>query len=165
MGLSSKLNSAQHLKVLGPLNSTSPSCCSEAGGYIMSSQIFWWNRKNENAPYEGFTYCFKAGYNRPLRELKQIKGTIRHIHIWLALSLKCHPFGPIGIAVRKPTANRETWVSNSGKLSCRLSHYCLCLLDEITTASAKVSIHTGKATGKAYSALVNTTLPLKSVFY
>lgn len=64
-------------------------------------------QKNENAPSDVFTNCFKLhfphwpGYNRPLGELMQIKGTIQHINIWLSLSLKCHPFGPAELPVRE----------------------------------------------------------------
>lgn len=132
--------------------------------HIISSQICWWNKKMKMCLVKCLLTALKLATTAHLRELKQFKGTILHIHISLALSLKCHPFGPVEIPVREATANKETWVGNFGKLTCWLSHYCLCLLEENTAASAEVSISTGKATGKGYSALVNTTLPLKSVF-
>lgn len=101
-----------------------------------------------------FTNCFKTGYNRPLRELKEIKG-IQHIHrpcLWSSRNTsKGNPW---------QTGRPELVILKSCHADCLTT---ACLLDENTTASAKVSIPAGKATGKAYCALVKTTLPLKSV--
>lgn len=47
-----------------------------------------------------FTSCFAAGRNRPLGELKLIKGPVLNILISFALSLKWHQFGPVQTPVR-----------------------------------------------------------------